>query len=295
MISLALAIVVGFVVSKQIKPLHEGARRLAAGHFDTRVSVDGRDEVADLAKTFNRMSAELGESFARQRHMEEERRQMMAAVSHDLRTPLSSLRVMIEAINDGVVSDPAEIRRYLRLMQQESENLGKLIDDLFELVRLESGGIELRLAAVPLIELVTETVDGMSAQAQERGIELRAICPPELPALVIDGPRMQRVLFNLIQNALHHTPTGGTVEVEVRRAGEHVELLVTDTGSGIAPEDRAHVFERFYRGDKARSRSNDGAGAGLGLAIARGIVEAHRGSITVESPPGKGARFVVQL
>ena len=292
-ISMAFAFIIATTTTQQLHALHEGATRVAAGQFGTRVDVQGVDEVADLAGAFNRMSAELGAQFERERQLEQARRDLIAAVSHDLRTPLAAMRAMIEAINDGVVADPATVHRYLGLIQQESQHLGQLIEDLFELSRIESGNLELRIASVPLPELVTETVEGLRIQAAEKGVELEAVCDGDVPALPLDGPRIQRVLINLIQNAVRHTPPGGQVKVEVARENGHVQLSVADTGEGIAPEDQPHVFDQFYRGEKSRSRGS--GGAGLGLAIARGIVEAHRGSIRVESHPGQGARFVVTL
>lgn len=225
--------------------------------------------------------------------MEEERRDLFVSVSHDLRTPLSSIRAMIEAINDGVVHEPDAVNRYLHLVQRETEHLGHLIDDLFELARIESGNVDLQVSTVPLAELVTETVDSMRVHAQDRGINLYLKCDENLQPLTLDGPRMQRVLVNLIDNALRHTPAGGEVRVDLAQHGGRIELAVTDTGEGIAPDDQRRVFDRFYRAEKSRSR--DTGGAGLGLAIARGLVEAQGGNIDVDSEPGKGARFVVRL
>ena len=291
-ISCAFAFLVAAITSRQIQALHEGALRLAAGEFDAAVEVQGVDELADLGRAFNRMSSELGASFARERQLESERRDLIAAVSHDLRTPLTSIRAMIEAINDGVVTEADAVKRYLGLIQHESEHLGRLIEDLFELVRIDSGNLELRLAVVPLSDLVAEVVDAMRVGAQRKGVTLRAACD-DVPGVAVDAPRMRRVLTNLIGNAVRHTPPGGQVDVAVRWLEGHVQVEVADTGEGIALEDQAHVFDRFYRGEKSRSRES--GGAGLGLAIARGIVEAHRGHIRLESQPGHGARFIVEL
>lgn len=225
--------------------------------------------------------------------MEEERWAMLAAVSHDLRTPLASIRAMIEAINDGVVTEESTVRRYQTLIAQESTYLGRLIDDLFELVRIESGSLDLHPAPVPLGELVHETVDALQIHATARGVRLEAVDSTPIPPISIDGPQMQRVLVNLVGNAIRHTPEGGEVRVEVGREDGHIHIAVSDTGEGIAAEHQPHLFERFYRGDKSRSR--DTGGAGLGLAIARGIVEAHHGTINVQSEPGKGATFLIEL
>jgi signal transduction histidine kinase len=301
LISLGFASIVGVFTTQQIHTLREGVRRLAAGRFGEQVAVAGTDEVADLARSFNEMSVQLSASIERERRLESERRDMIAAVSHDLRTPLATIRAMVEAINDGVVSDEAEVHRYLRLIQHESEHLGRLIEDLFELARIESGNLELRLSSVPLSDLVLETVESLRLTAQEKGVALQTHCDPSVGPLALDGPRMQRVLINLIENAVRHTPAGGTVDVAVERSDGHVRLAVADTGEGIPPEDQPHVFERFYRGDKARSRAAGGnpaaqsAGAGLGLAISRAIVEAHHGTIELESSPGNGTRLIVTL
>jgi signal transduction histidine kinase len=292
-ISLAFSVIIPTFTAGQLHELHQGAMKLAAGDFGARVSVRGTDEVADLAGAFNRMSADLGAAFERERHLEQGRRDLIAAVSHDLRTPLASIRAMIEAINDGVVDDPATVTRYHRLIQYEAEHLGQLIDDLFELSRLASGNLELRLSSVPLPELVKETVEGLQVRAAEQGIDLHAVCDGQVPPLSLDGPRIQRALVNLIENAVRHTPPGGEVQVNVNRHHGHVEVSVADTGEGIHPDDQPHVFDQFYRGEKSRSRGS--GGAGLGLAIARGIVEAHRGTIRVESAPGRGSRFVMTL
>jgi signal transduction histidine kinase len=292
-ISLAFAFIIATITTRQLQALHLGATRIASGKFGTRVQVQGTDEIADLANAFNRMSTELEQHFARERQLEHARRDLIAAVSHDLRTPLTSIRAMVEAINDGVVHDKETERRYLGLIQSETEHLGRLIEDLFELSRIESGSLELKLSTIPLAELVSETVEVMKIQGQKKGVEVLVKYEGETPALPLDGPRIQRVLVNLIQNAIRHTPAGGRVQVQVGRRNGHVEVTVADSGEGIAPEDRSRVFDQFYRGEKSRSRES--GGAGLGLAIAKGIVEAHCGSIQVESNHGKGSRFVVTL
>lgn len=292
-ISLAFGFIVSILTTRQVHALRVGAARVASGELGARVPVQGADEVADLARAFNRMSTELSESSAQRDRLERARTDLVAAVSHDLRTPLTSIRAMVEAILDGVVAEPDAVQRYLRLIQQETEHLGRLIDDLFELARIESGSLELRLASVPLGELVAETVDGLQIQAEEKGVDLHVRCDPDLPRVTVDGPRVQRALVNLIDNAIRHTPAGGSVHVEVGRQNGQVQVAVVDTGEGIAPEDQPHVFDQFYRGEKSRSRQS--GGAGLGLAIARGIVEAHRGNIRVESAPNRGSRFVVTL
>lgn len=305
--SLAIALIFSTIVSASLgaslEAIRTGAVRIADGDLSARVPVAGERELADLANAVNTMAARLDASFMRQREMEAARQYLIAAVSHDLRTPLASLRVMVEAIADGVASDPATVQRYVMAMQRETVSLGKLIDDLFELARLDATGPDLRLEPSPIANLVAETVDTMSAQALGRRIDLRAEVHGNLPPVLIDQDRIQRVVYNLVQNALRHTPADGTVVVEVfdRGATEpEVQINVRDTGGGIDPADLPKVFERFYRGDRARSRSSspspvESSGAGLGLAIARRLVEGHGGRIWVAQPPEGGSVFSFTL
>ena len=210
--------------------------------------------------------------------IEEARRQMVAAVSHDLRTPLASLRLLVEAIADGVVEGETR-ERYLHEMRTHVEALTALIDDLFELSRIEAGEISWTMRQVELRELIGDTVAAMRAPAEARGVVLAADLPAEAVLACANAEKVQRVLFNLIQNAIRHTPADGSVTVRARAAGSGVEVEVADEGEGIAAADGERVFEAFFRGDESRS----GDGAGLGLAISRAIVEAHGGRIWLDS------------
>jgi signal transduction histidine kinase len=217
------------------------------------------------------------------------RRDLIAAVSHDLRTPLTSLRLLTDAIADDVV-DEATRRAYLAQMSTHLNALSALIDDLFELSRLEAGEIAWSLEQVPLAELVGETVDAMRVQAVARGVRVHAELPPALRPARADPEKLQRVLFNLVQNAIRHTPVDGSVVVRAEPAGDLVQIEVADTGAGIDSADRDRVFEPFFRGGAQAARPSNGAG--LGLAISRAIVEAHGGRIWLESAPtGTVVRF----
>ena len=224
------------------------------------------------------------------RQIEEARRQMVAAVSHDLRTPLASLRLLVEAIDDGVAT--GETRdRYLAEMRTHVEALTKLIDDLFELSRIEAGEIAWTMDRVELRELIGDTVAAMRAPAEASGVSLSAELPAHEVLARANAEKVQRVLFNLIQNAIRHTPADGSVTVRARRAGDGVEVEVADEGTGVPAGDGERVFDAFYRGDEARSEE----GAGLGLAISRAIVEAHGGRIWLEEgPPGARVRFTLR-
>ncbi len=273
--------------------LTEGVQRMAGGESGVRVAVRTADEVGSLGEAFNRMAAQLEAAEGARREMENARRQLLAAVSHDLRTPLSAIRVMLEAIEDGVADDPETIERYHRAMQGEVARLSGLIDDLFELSQIEAGALGLRLARASIGDLVVETVEAMRAEAGRAGVRLRYDCPETLPPIEADMQKLHRVLANLLANAVRHTPAGGDVRLSASERDGAIVIAVADSGEGIAPADLPHVFERFFRGDRSRSRAS--GGAGLGLAIARGLVQAHGGSIDVESRPGEGATFTVRL
>jgi signal transduction histidine kinase len=224
------------------------------------------------------------------REIEEARRQLVAAASHDLRTPLASLRLLVESIDDGVAT--GETRdRYLKEIRTHVGVLSDLIDDLFELSRIEAGDISWTMRQVKLRELIGDTVAAMRAPAAERGVSLAAELPPSELLASANAEKVQRVLFNLIQNAIRHTPADGSVTVRARSAAGGVEVEVADDGEGIPAGDGERVFEAFYRGDAARGEE----GAGLGLAISRAIVEAHGGKIWFEDgAPGTRVHFTLR-
>lgn len=296
--SIAMAAIYSVLVSSSIgdslRTLTMAARRMSAGDLTVRVPVAPERELAELGGAFNAMAERLDLAFRRQRELEEARQGLIAAVSHDLRTPLASLRVMVEAINDGVANDPATVQRYIKAMERETISLGRLIDDLFEMARLDAGQVQLRLQPNPISNIIEEALESLGAQASRQGIALRCNVDRAVPPVLVDPDRIQRVLYNLIQNAIRHTPADGTVFVEVFDRGPDVQVNVRDTGEGIASTDLPHVFDRFYRGDKARSRDST-AGAGLGLSIARRLVETHGGHIWVAQPPEGGSIFSFTL
>ncbi len=227
----------------------------------------------------------------REKEIEGARRDLVAAVSHDLRTPLASARALIEAIADGVVADPATEARYLAAACNELEKLGRLVDDLFELARIDAGALRLELEKVSLSDLVSDTLSSFKLQAEKKGVRLVGEVSGDVDPVHANPPKLQRVLYNLVGNALRHTPPGGTISLRAKPGEDTVRVEISDTGEGIAPEDLPRVFERSFRGEKSRTRTGDDSGAGLGLAIARGLIEAHGGMISVESSPGRGSRF----
>ncbi len=292
-----MAMVLGYflssTVTERIHQLKSAAEKLAQGDLKTRVSVNGRDEVASLAVTFNQMAEQLQATEDKQRELESLRRDLIAWVSHDLQTPLTSMRAILEALSDGVVEDTETVQRYLQTAQRDVRSLSALIDDLFQMAQLDAGGFPLNRASASLGDLVSDTLESFTELAKQQQITLEGNVDSDVDPVHMDTQAIGRVLNNLIGNALRHTPANGRVSVWVRRENEHVEVTVSDTGEGIRTEDIPHVFERFYRGEKSRNRIT--GGAGLGLAIARGIVRAHSGDIRVESEIGKGTQFTFHL
>ncbi|MCE2488472.1 MAG: HAMP domain-containing protein [Anaerolineae bacterium] len=276
----------------RIRALARGAERIARGETGTRVNAEGQDELAALARSFNMMAERLEEAAERRERLEQGRRDLIAWTSHDLRTPLASLRLVIEALVDGVAGDEATQQRYLQTAQREIRNLSELIDDLFELSQLESGHVELQLQRSSLGDLLSDTLGALRPVARRREVQLEGEIGKDVDPVLIDPEKIQRVLYNLVTNAIRHTPAGGSVRLAAASGSQQVSVTVSDSGEGIAAADLPQVFERFWRGEQARTRDQDGErGAGLGLAIARGLVEAHQGRIEVSSQPGAGTQF----
>ena len=293
-----MATVLGYFLSgtitQRVQLLKNAAENIAHGELNTRVPVQGHDELAGLAKTFNQMAEQLQQSDSKQRELEHMRRDLIAWVGHDLQTPLTSVRAILEALSDGVVEDPETASRYLRTAQRDVNSLSALIDDLFQMAQLDTGGFPLDRQNASLSDLVSDTLESFTEPAKQREIKLEGNVEYNVDPVNMDTQAIGRALNNLIGNALRHTPDQGRVSVWAHRTGKGIEVTVSDTGEGIREEDLPHVFESFYRGDAARSRSR-GTGAGLGLAIARGIVQAHGGEIRVESKPGKGTLFTFTI
>lgn len=288
-IAMSLGYFLSAALTDKIKQLNHCAQAIADGDLSTRVPVTGTDEVAQLGQAFNDMAEQLQVADRKQRELDQLRRDLIAWVSHDLRTPLTSTRVIIEALADGIVDDPATVQRYLRTAQRDMQSLSILIDDLFALAQMDAGGLQIDCHPNAISDLISDTINSLSALAEQRQLTLTGGAEPGVDPVLIDAQKVSRVLSNLVGNALRHTPSGGDVQVQARPAGQWVEVEVSDNGYGINPEDLPHIFERFYRGEKSRSRST--GGSGLGLAIAHGIVKAHGGRIWAESEPGQGTTF----
>ena len=291
-----IAMVLGYFLSSaltdRIRQLDQAARIIADGDLDVRLPIQGRDELADLGHTFNRMAAELQEAALKRQESETMRRDLLAWTGHDLQTPLTSVRLILEALADGVVEDPETVKRYLQTAQRDVRSLSQLVDDLFQLAQLDAGGLPLDLQTGSLSDLISDTIESFTEQAARQGVSLRGQVAPGVDPFVMDIQKIGRVLDNLMKNALHYTPAGGFIEMSAIAIPQGVRVQVVDSGPGIPEADLPNIFERFYRGEKSRSHGT--GGAGLGLAIARGIVEAHAGRISAENT-GQGARIVFTL
>jgi signal transduction histidine kinase len=279
--ALGAAILLGRSILGAIERVGGASSALARGDLTARAPESGPAEVAELAASFNHMAGRIEELF-------DARRQLVAWASHDLRTPLASMQAMLEALEDGL----AEPARYLPAMREQVRTLGLLVDDLFELARIDAGALTFELREAPLSALVQSCLRGIEAEARARRIALRAEIDGD-PPVVCAPDKVERVLLNLLTNALRHTPSDGSVAVVVQALGEEVCVAVEDTGEGIPAESSDLIFDRFWRSDPARSRET--GGAGLGLAIARGLVEAQGGRIWAENRPGGGARISFTL
>ena len=297
------AVVTGFfslwvarTITERVSVVSAAIRSLAGGDLRARIDMAGGDELAHLAADVNSLATRLHATEEERAALDRERTELTAAISHDLRTPLASLRAMVEALDDQVVTDTVERERYYGTMRREIDRLSRMIDDLFVLAQIDAGALRLQPQPVDLCEIAADVVDAMQAQAQRAEIQLRLDASLPARRLDLDGARIERALANLLRNAIEHTPAGGAVRVAVTQANGAVEVSVSDDGEGIDPADAPRIWERFYRAEKSRHRARGGAdGVGLGLAIVRGILEAHGGSVAVDSMPGHGATFVIRL
>lgn len=280
--ALALGALAARTLTRPIRELTAATQRVAQGELGLQVAVRTRDELGELATSFNRMSEDLEKASTL-------RRQMTADIAHDLRTPLSVILGYTEALSDNKLRATPAIAHTLH---QEALHLNHLIDDLRTLSLADAGELPLYQDWIAPEALIERAATAYSMQAEQQGIALRTEVAPGLPPVYVDTQRMAQVLGNLVSNALHHTHSGDTITLAAARESAAVRLAVADTGEGIAPEEQPHVFERFYRGDQARQLPG---ASGLGLSIARSIVEAHGGSISVQSAVGQGSTFAVHL
>lgn len=292
-IAMVLGYFLAVAITGRIRQLDLAAREIQEGNLSARAPVTGSDEIAALASTFNNMATRLQETAQKQEELDRLRRELVAWAGHDLRTPLASVRAIVEALADGMVEDPETQQRYLNTARRDIQSLSALIDELFEMAQLDAGGLKLEREPSSLADLISDTLESFSELAARQGVRLEGSLATGVGPVLMDVQSIGRVLDNLVANALRHTPAGGTVSITAAPMSDGARVEVADSGEGVPPEILPHIFDRFYRGDQSRSRAT--GGAGLGLAIAKGIVEAHGGEVGVESSPGQGARFYFTL
>jgi signal transduction histidine kinase len=282
-VALLLGIFLSRTLTRPIRELTEATHAVAGGNLGLQVSVRSRDEMGELAASFNKMSADLARST-------DARRQMTADIAHELRTPLSLILGHAEAVHDGVL---LPTRENFEIIREEAVRLEHLVDDLRILSLADAGELSIHLQEVSAHKLLNDIQATYLHIARQRDVKIQLDVAPVLPMLNIDPGRMIQVLTNILDNALRHTPEGGLITLSARKAQDGVELSIQDSGPGIEGEDVNRIFQRFYRTDSSRHR-NDG-GSGLGLAIAKSIVLAHNGQIWAESAPGQGLAVTIKL
>ena len=298
-----ISVVSVFLVSgkliQRIYQLAHVSEQLARGDFKVRSTVTGRDEIARLSGVFNQMAERLEVIDNQKEQLELTRRNLLAWISHDLRTPLATIRVMNEAIIDGVAADQQTVDRYRLGIQHEIQHMGHLIDDLFDLSQLETGQLNITVEWASLSDLISDTLSSMRAQAAQQQVMLDGQAENGIDMIMMAPDKIQRVLYNILDNANRYTPPGGKVTLRAIRKDTMAQINIHNTGSLITAADLPHIFQSFYQGDPPtianENYHNKRRGTGLGLAIARGFVEAHGGQIWAQSQPGAGTTFFFTL
>ncbi len=284
-VAVLLSVYLSGTVIAPLRAMSLATQRIADGRYDERVQVRGEDELAQLAMRFNQMAEKLNQ-------VESMRRRLIGDVSHELRTPLTAIKGSMEGLMDGVL--PATQETYQQI-HAEADRLNRLVDDLQELSRVEARAYPLDLRPVEVPALVRTVTKRLAPQAESKRISLDLDLAPDLPRVLADEDRLVQVLTNLTGNALQYTPEGGRVIITARRTNNEIKISVQDTGIGIPSEHLPHIFDRFYRVDKSRSRRT-GGGSGIGLTIARALVEAHGGRLWAESAgEGQGSTFTFTI
>jgi signal transduction histidine kinase len=281
--SVLLGLLLARSLTRTLRELTSATKKIARGDLEQQVPIRSNDELGELAASFNQMSADLAQS-------RDLRRQMTADIAHELRTPLTIVLGHTEALSDGELPPNSET---FEIIYDETKRLNRLVEDLRTLSLSDAGELHLNRDKVSPRDLLEHAAAARKTEAKAKNITLQIESSMELPAVDVDPDRMTQVMVNLLDNALRYTPAGGSISLSARQNQEAVQIEVKDTGPGIPPEDLSHLFERFYRGDKSRQREE--GGTGLGLAIAKSLVESQNGQIRVESQPGEGATFLIEL
>jgi len=293
-VSIIIAVLLGLFLTRQItrpvQALKEGTHRIAGGELNYRVKINSKDEIGEMAQSFNKMASNLDMA-------EQSRRRLNADIAHELRTPLTVIRGTVDGIIDGVLEPDLE---HLNSIKEQTTLLTRLTQDIRDISLIESGQLNLEPAPTDIVDLIKRKVAQSGTKVRERNIRIELKTSGEIPEISVDPMRVEQVIANLLANALHYTPSGGTVTISVDTVTEDSDhsidkpslvISFTDTGKGIEPDNLPFVFDRFYRADDSRARAN--GGTGLGLAIVKQMVEAHGGQVWAGSEPGKGSTFYV--
>ena len=285
--SLIISMLLAFMLARRLsRPLHEitqAATAVAAGDFSSEIAVQSEDEIGRLADAFRFMSDEVQKS-------QEQQRQFVISVSHELKTPLTAIAGHTQALREGVAEDPQAVAESLKVIEAETRRLHRLIEDLLSIAKADARQFELKRSSIRVGDIAADVISRFSRDAKQWGVQLNSTGESGL-VISTDPDRLRQIVSNLVNNALAHTPAGGKITVSMRRFAGNAEIEVADDGPGIDPADLPHIFDRFYRSANVRN----GPGLGLGLSISRELAHALGGDITVSSSPGQGSRFVVRL
>lgn len=281
-------------IERSIFKLTEQSRQMANVQFEDVLPVEGPIEIRELTQRFNEMNIKLNEAFHQIKLQESTRRELVANISHDLRTPMSSIKAFVSAIQDGIVNDEETYTRYLKTISLETERLDELIQQLFQLSLLDSGAIGVNRERTNIDDLLVSVLEHEQIHLEQKELTINIDIPRKLPTIYVDRSYFQQVLYNLIDNAIRYSYEGGAIQITVTElSNQQLMIAIKDTGRGIAEEDLPYIFERTYRAEKSRNQKF--GGYGLGLAIAKTIVERHEGTLAVSSELGKGSVFTILL
>lgn len=280
-------------IVRPLKAMQEAAKAMAKGDYTTRIDVRSNDEIGQLGYAFNSLAEDLTNYMAEIEKTERLRRDFVANVSHELRTPLTVMRGYTGVLLDGIADTPAQATTYLRIIQEETIRLERLVKDLLDLSRLQSQTASWNMESIPLTALADSVVDMLKQMAEQKNITLNLATEDTVPYILGSGDRLTQLLLILLDNALKYTPSGGHVTLSIMQDQNHVVLTVTDSGTGIPAEDLPYIWDRFYKADKSHSRAE--SGAGLGLAIAKQIIERHQAKAEISSQIGQGSTFTIRF
>lgn len=288
-----LSLLLSRSLSRPLIQMNNVARGLAAGDFSRKVEVKTRDEIGVLASSLNTLSGQLQDKIQALERLDNTRKDFVASISHELKTPLTIMQGYAEALQDNLAETEEERQEHISCIIDEIQRLKRLVAELLDLRRIEMGQEIIELKQMDIVPVLMKSIDKMKTVALEKGITLEGKLPASIPYVELNPDRLEQVMINLLDNAIRHTPPGGIVKVDVSGAGKFIEIRVADSGPGIPESELELIWEKFYKVDKSRTRN--GGGTGLGLAIVKRLIENMCGTVTVSSTEGKGTTFVISF